>query len=1448
MAVPQPLRLALSFALLWCFARAQGSLTFSALDLNTGILQLSFDTDVLASSTDVTQLRLHPSSTSPDDEAFVGQNQLIGPLTQISSGNNLYCILSATGLLRLKLRPTLAVNDSSTLIEVRSGLVQTLGGQAASGTDGQRRPFDEFEPDAYPPTALDVTIADGLVGGALMVTLTLNEPLSAPPALLLEDPSNSSLGLTLAITGQPTQRITENDRVAWQAALADPTIVRQALRARRTANGDTTPLTTVQVLPGTLTDRAGNTRPQGQTLPARAASVDIDGPRLLTAQLAFASKSLDLLFSEPVQASSVQLDRAVIKLVNNSTFALGPLVEDIAAGDALLILSLTDAAFALLQADYTRTQTPAQLNLTAGFVRDTVGLVFDPSADPAPGGEMPTPFRLANLVPVADSSAPILVRDSGVLDFTQGTLSLTTSQPLVLASIDPSALLVRLVSTDVVDVPVAISAVNYTNAEATALALRLTNSTLHALQLARLRLNNPAWQLVINSVLGTDVFGTATPGTVLALNVVPDAVEPVFTASRLLQSASGLVLELTSSEPTLFTVTEAPLAFVLNGVTIPATGRLLALSGANGSSTRFELNVTASAAALRSQVYANASALVALVLSMQEGLSIDAFGNGNAPVDKLPVDASEVDLQGPALTSVLLDVPLERLSLTFDEAVRADQQTANILELTLTFGSDGVTEMLQLLGRDLTFDQATRGVFVPLPASLAQLLARRAMNASVAPDLTLTGVVGSDVWGNPTPPTLESSRVPLLLDSTPPTVLNATYDPSAGLVRITFSEDVMVNGASNASLASTIALQTSADTTRTTATRRRRASDLPPVYYRLQNATAAIVDGRILEAQLGPDDRALLANVPAFGGAQGQSAFVSVAGPILDAFGNEFAGLPRSSAVAASNPNAATPSATTQAPGASSASDDDLSTAWIVAIALGSALFLLLCALGLCLCCRNRDSKEYYGRKLERTGSVRVLPPNGRPNSADLSWDPVGVEHNTSFRGNKAGARGSMGGPRIEEIPYEEEGQQRTNVLAGRPPLAALPPPAIPPPPGPPPLLGAQAPPALPPSSSVRTSSPGPAVAGSGSNLALPAAVAAAALAGQSRHSSPSPIPTRHSGGSALVPPSPNGSAVSAPDNNTHASWEPRALTIRHSTSPPASSGPVSSRLGSTNFSLQSRPPALGAPDQRRYRSGPLAAALLKSPPPLESRDTGISLLDVDKAHVSRSMPDVSMGWDRDGTSPGPEFHSHPRTAKGTHSASPDRATIERSLNNALQALRQQSTPKCLNDVAINPLRGSCVTALYDYTAQEPDELTIRKGEELIIMGDGGQIPGPAWCLVKAVATGEEGFAPRTYVARSEYATEDDEDMTATNVFESTRSPGIVINEDEEEHLESLPPSHAASARTSSAYMPDEVIQSQPSKLIRQNTSLQEDTHSHFDMNPSLLRNARSALHHVDAK
>ena len=412
-----------------------------SLDLNLGLLQLSFSDVINASSAKITSLSLQDAALATSRVPLSG-----GTVTQ-STALSITFLLTGEDILALKSNPNVATSNSTTYLIMRADAFSDISNlDILLIPDGSALVASTFISDESTPNFINFTL--NMNTGIL--SITYDEPVdlgSVNVSLITVTNTTTSDNTNLTLTGYSTLEFYSSNTV-FAITLTSSDL--NTIKADQTI-GNSQYNTYLHLLPGTVTDVFGN--PNSLTSTGIGAFIpDSTGPKLVS----FLSINIDVgtiqfEFDEPVLVSSITPSRFTLQddFFNNYTDQLSfyNLESTAICNVTQGCIDNTIIGFALDSQDLSNLKE----RLSVCTVRTNCVPVFEPSfiTDMAsvpnlliavPNGRTNLDERLLQEF-LSDTSNPTL--DSFSLNLILDTLTLTFNEPVEVASIQVSNIVLQ---------------------------------------------------------------------------------------------------------------------------------------------------------------------------------------------------------------------------------------------------------------------------------------------------------------------------------------------------------------------------------------------------------------------------------------------------------------------------------------------------------------------------------------------------------------------------------------------------------------------------------------------------------------------------------------------------------------------------------------------------------------------------------------------------------------------------------------------------------------------------------------------------------------------------------------------------------------------------------------------------------------------------------------------
>ena len=525
------------------------SLSEFSLDMDVGLLNLTFDDVVLGSTMRITDVTLHSSATLPASSSY----QLRGGSNEATRSFSVSIQLTDTDIYELKRRLGLAKSVNNTYITMPASTITDYGAIGSAGVLTPKQ-ITRYFPDTTRPTlnAYELSIATASIQLDFSEVLDLGTfDMSQVTLQSVRNTSTAEVFESYSLTSASSVNFTGRTRAILRIGAIDLHRITQ-----RTLLAIANTSTYLSINEGAVRDTAGNPIiPINATdaLQVVALRANLEAPLLLNFTFDANSSQIILSFSESVDLSNFSPTQLTLQDTANVSSALSPYTltggtvlfdgKSLGfAGSAVVTIALSDTDddylkqnFALAQSQGTSYLVTARANITDFEGQQFVGAP-NTSAVPA------TTF-------VADSSGPRVTRYS--FDRNTGALTLVLDELLLNGTFNPAGILLLNSSTS----PQAsynFSGTSFTVANRT-VTLQLSDSQLSNLR-SEFNVGSSAGEtfLSIASSTAQDLLknpaSVITPSNALPVtNYTRDSVDP--SLSQFSLDVNAGVLNLTFSEP-----------------------------------------------------------------------------------------------------------------------------------------------------------------------------------------------------------------------------------------------------------------------------------------------------------------------------------------------------------------------------------------------------------------------------------------------------------------------------------------------------------------------------------------------------------------------------------------------------------------------------------------------------------------------------------------------------------------------------------------------------------------------------------------------------------------------------------------------------------------------------------------------------------------------------------
>ena len=407
------------------------SLLGFALDINSGILDLTFDdvVDVNTLQASSITLRGDPDVSTPNNTYMLTGGSAIS-----SSGFEISVALLPDDLNAIKERTALATNDNDTYIQVNPGLIADIGGSLLQVRLGENTyQADQLVPDTSPPEIVDFTV--DLHAGLVMLVFSEVvdvRTLNTSRITLQNDAINATAMYTLT-GGTPVP----NDTAVQLSIYLTEDDLNLINRIENLATDtDSSYLT---ITDGFVTDFNNNEIENiTEGLPSSAFRMDMLPPTLTGYDLDVNMGILQLTFSETVNSTSLNVSAITIQnspfITDTSDFYnltdgnVTTLTSDV-EGDHILLVELTEDDLNELKArlDLATAREDTFITVADGAVVDSTGNAVRYTTDPVQASNY-----------TVDTTPPELISYS--LNLNNDSISLTFSETVLPSTFNPEGI------------------------------------------------------------------------------------------------------------------------------------------------------------------------------------------------------------------------------------------------------------------------------------------------------------------------------------------------------------------------------------------------------------------------------------------------------------------------------------------------------------------------------------------------------------------------------------------------------------------------------------------------------------------------------------------------------------------------------------------------------------------------------------------------------------------------------------------------------------------------------------------------------------------------------------------------------------------------------------------------------------------------------------------------
>ncbi|KAL5489589.1 hypothetical protein EMCRGX_G018699 [Ephydatia muelleri] len=769
-------------------------LTQFSLDMNTGVMTLTFDDTMLTPGFDPTAFRIQNALRASGSKYYTLQSSTVNS----TNGSVLVVQLSDADFLGVKSVYGLARTNDTTWLTMQAFALENVAHiNVLAIVDGKAIMVTTYISDTT-PLQLQSFILD-LNKGALLILFDDFPDVNTVSVRNFTIQSDTTVGNVagqwFTLSGGSASLAGNGRTLNLTLSQSDANLLRNTSSIGKTINN-----TYLAIAFSAVSDYFGNPMsplyPNGSAIRAANVTGDTTLLQVLSFDLDMNTGVLTLHFSKTYMAGTFNVSGLTLQGSVNST--LRPDSYTLTGYSSLAYISLTDLQVTLSSTDLNAIKMlvfVAKAWYTT-YLSVTSGVMYDTSINPT------KPITVASClgvsVYISDISAPSL--SNFTLDMNTGALLLTFSETidvrtLVLsmlqftnqASWSPT-LFYRLTG----------GAYSQRAGHPDVVSVNLTSSDLNGLKaVTNLASGIGNTYLQFNSTLVADFFGNpVVPSTGLQVSMFTADTTPPTLLSFSLDMNTGVVT-LSFSE----TIVGSSLNLSQFTIQSNASGSLTGVSLVNttvaGNTATY--SITLGVADLNS-LKLNLMGLSSTTTSLTylNGSARDAAGNNiTAPGVAIPVNVFVADITRPQLLSFVLDYGFSGLILTFSEP--ADVSTLIPTAFTLQSGPVSPWFSFRLTSVSQPFG-SMNGVVLKIKFGMQDLnvlnsfnnLAKNISNTYLS--VLSTGV--QDMAGNaikqiPSTQALQASK--LVPDTVPPVVQNFTLDLNTGTLVLVFSKTVMGN-------------------------------------------------------------------------------------------------------------------------------------------------------------------------------------------------------------------------------------------------------------------------------------------------------------------------------------------------------------------------------------------------------------------------------------------------------------------------------------------------------------------------------------------------------------------------------------------------------------------------------------------------------------------------------
>eukprot|EP00043_Microstomoeca_roanoka_P019296 m.215439 g.215439 ORF g.215439 m.215439 type:complete len:1764 (-) comp16975_c0_seq3:279-5570(-) len=681
------------------------------LNMDMGLLALSFDEPVRATSVDLTNIVVQASKSIMDTLNTSVAYRLQGGLVSTDNSTEIEVQLTVDDINGLKYQPALATSQTSTYLSIGQGLVVDMAGLAVVAVpSGDGMQVTQYVADMQAPAIVNVAVNMT----AETLTLMFDEPIDVATLVIahkfsIKSPSNSSSSATHVLQAGSTTALGPQMTVVIDLAQDDVFAIKVdplllAVPYTGPTVGPGVSVGQIAVLGSAVSDMAGNAILQAtHEVTARNFYADEVRPRVLSVLIDTNSSRVFLNFDEPVDVSTLDAQQLTALAAqgawpptnaDDSYTLQGASTQSNDGTQLVLELLIGDThSIKLLESVW--------VDLSSAWLRAGPQFVVDMA------GNMLVPAVVQATTFIGDEIRPQVV--AAALDMNAGRLQLNFSEPVNVSSVRPEELILQraayVVNANIMS-SMFVHQLSMTTSVLTvenglSLELGIVRDDLDALKIKGIGASSAgtAW-VTISDAFVMDMADQSVRALVNGVNalrvasLVNDTTAPVLTGFTLDMNNHTLVLE--------FSETVESMSLDVLEITLQARAVDLAqlqwyewytLSSTGGSSV---ISSDGPVQVVRIGVL-DANALKTrhglvrgqgtTFLSFSPSLVTDRAGNsvlGVMPASALQADAFTADTTAAALVSFSIDLSGQGaalVNLTFDEPIASP--SVDVFELVL---------------------------------------------------------------------------------------------------------------------------------------------------------------------------------------------------------------------------------------------------------------------------------------------------------------------------------------------------------------------------------------------------------------------------------------------------------------------------------------------------------------------------------------------------------------------------------------------------------------------------------------------------------------------------------------------------------------------------------------------------------------------------------------------